>query len=74
MPFIFLSCTEELEPVIVPSIEVKQTVFDVGYKSGEIPLDVESNVIFYATVDAASKKWLSYEFSDSCKNLKLVYQ
>jgi len=67
------SCKDDAEQLIVPSITSSTTDYSVDYKAGTIKTDVASNVIYYATVDAASKKWLSYQFSDTCKTLTLKY-
>ena len=74
MSFVLPSCEEENpEPVIIPSINVPQTEFNVGFKAGEIPIDFTSNVIFYANADAASKTWLSCQFRDTCNTLNILY-
>lgn len=67
------SCKDDAEQLIVPSITSSTTDYSVDYKEGTIKTDVASNVIYYATVDAASKKWLFYQFSDTCKTLTLKY-
>jgi hypothetical protein len=68
------SCKKDtVDALIVPLIVPDQTNIQVGYQAGKVKVNVESNVIFYATVDNASKNWLKYQFTDSCKNLIISY-
>lgn len=73
MPFVFISCEDETVEVIVPSIQVGQTDFNVDFPAGQVDVDVTSNVIFYASVDKSSESWLSYKFSGNCTELALIY-
>jgi hypothetical protein len=67
------SCKDDNVELIVPSITAPKTDFSVDYKEGTIETNITSNVIYYANVDANSKKWLSYSFSDTCKTLTVNY-
>jgi hypothetical protein len=67
------SCKDDTEELIVPAITATTTDYSVDYKEGTVKTDITSNVVYYATVDDNSKKWLSYAFSDTCKTLTLKY-
>jgi hypothetical protein len=71
--FLGSSCKDDKVELIVPNITATTTDYSVDYKEGTVKTDITSNVVYYATVDANSKKWLSYTFSDTCKTLTVNY-
>lgn len=74
MTIMFSSCKDEMEEVLVPSIDIPITSIEVGFAAGDTIVDFSSNVIVYATVDATDKSWLSYKFEDYCKTLIVQYK
>ncbi len=73
MPTVFLSCDDEMQEEIIPIIEPSQSEFDVEYTEGEVTVDFNSNVIFYATIEGEEESWLSYSFKNNCKTLVITY-
>lgn len=70
---LFSSCEDEMDEIIIPSIDVTNPNIFVGYTEGDTTIDFSSNVILYATVDEADKSWLSYRFEDNCQTLLVQY-
>ena len=68
-----VSCDDNAEEIVIPSIEPSQSNFDVDYNEGQVTIDFESNVIFYASINDADKQWLSYKFTNLCKTLEVTY-
>ncbi len=71
--FMLVSCEDDTVEKIIPNIEVNQSEYDVDYSSGEITVDLTSNVIYYVSVEEDASEWLSYEFQDSCQTFIIKY-
>lgn len=72
--FIFFSCEEDEQmEVIIPEFNPSETEFNVEYTTGELNVDFNSNVIFYARVEKSDQSWLSYKFDNSCTTLIVSY-
>jgi len=75
IPFMIMlvSCEDDTVEKIIPNIEINQSEYEVEYTSGEITVDLTSNVIYYVTIDDQAKEWLSYEFQDNCQTFIIKY-
>lgn len=69
----FISCEKNQEEFVIPKTNPSATNFDINYKEGNVSIDINSNVIVYATIDEKVKTWLTYKYKDSCQTLVLNY-